>query len=317
MIFDFIIDGIKALFRISKKENWISKRLNEMIIHRDNFDTLPFIIVEVKESGFLTKVKGLYAYISFYHMPWKYVSADCWIAIAPSLINKVFYCKIHKIDIEPIAILINGDLPQFKKAELTIGEEYKGLIIKVVDYGVFIDIGYHFDWKCGSLTGLLHRSQLSPNEKLSDLKSGQEIKTIYLELNSNGQPVFSNDREKTDWQLGKPQELAGQIIWAKVVRQPGTENIGLLVRGKYRAALTIDKHKYAPEVLKKIKTARNNLKHGEIINIEVTGFNEQSRVLTVTWRIKTDTKNAADNTISNNLDSDTIAKLMNLKNKNI
>lgn len=315
MIFESIINGLKKRLGISVKDDWISERLFEIENHRDNFDTLPFKIVELKESGFLTKVKGLYAFISFYHMPWKYYNAESWIAIAPYLTDKIFYCKIHKVDKDPNAILLNGELPQFKKAELTIGEEYKGVIIKIVDYGVFIDIGYHFDWKCGSLTGLLHKSQLSVNENLSDLKLGQEIKTIYQELNNNGQLVFSNDREKIDWQLGIPQELVGQIIWAKVVRQADSDNIGLLVRGKYNSTLTIDNPAHAPEFRKKIKNAKNKLKHGEIINCEVTGFNEKTRVLIVTWRVKIDTKNVADNTISNNLDNDTIAKLMSLKNK--
>lgn len=70
-----------------------------------------------------------------------------------------------------------------------IGEEYKGLIIKTADYGLFIDIGYHFDWKCGSMAGLLHKTQLAGSESLEDYKLGQEIKTIYHKPNKKRQIV--------------------------------------------------------------------------------------------------------------------------------
>lgn len=315
MILEFIINGIKEKFGIPYKDDWISERLNEIETHKDNFDTLPFKIIELKDSGFLTKVKGLYSYISFYHMPWKYFYTDSWIAIAPSLIGKKFFCKIHKIDKDPIAILLNGELPQFKKAELTIGEEYKGLIIKITDYGLFIDIGCHFDWKCGSLTGLLHKSQLADNEDLNIFKLGQEITTFYQELNEKGQPIFCNDREKIDWQMGKPQELVGQTLWAKVVREPDNNKIDLLVKGKYKADLTINKQDYAPKYRKKIKNAKNELTNGEIINCEVTGFNLKHKTLKVKWHTEIDTDIMIDNSILNNLDNKTLEKLISLKNK--
>ncbi|MFW5701142.1 MAG: S1 RNA-binding domain-containing protein [Cyclobacteriaceae bacterium] len=315
MIFESIINGIKERLGLSDKDDWITERLNEIENHRDNFDTLPFKIVELKDFGFLTKVKGLYSYISFYHMPWKYYDKDSWIAIAPSLIDKKFYCKIHKIDKDPTVIILNGEIPQFKKAELIIGEEYKGLIIKITDYGLFIDIGFHYNWKCGSITGLLHKSQLTDNEKISDYELGQEIKTVYQELNKSGQPVFSNDREKIDWQIGKPQKLVGQTIWAKVIRQPESKAVYLLIKGKYKSVLTINKQAYAPKYRKIIKKAKNDLKHGEIVNCEVTGFNEKNRILKVKWLIEIDTEIIVDNSISNNLDNDTLKKLITLKNK--
>jgi small subunit ribosomal protein S1 len=315
MIFESIINGLKNRFGISDKNDWISDRLNEIENHRDNFETLPFKIVEKKDFGFLTKVKGLYSYVSFYHMPWKYYDTESWIAIAPRLIGKKFFCKIHKIDKDPIAIILDGKLPQFKTAELTIGEEYKGLVIKISDYGLFIDIGYHFAWKCGSLIGLLHKSQLADNDKISNYKLGQEITTVYQELNDNGQPVFCNEREIIDWQMGKPQELIGQTIWAKVIRQPEIKTVDLLVSGKYKATLTTDAKLYAPKYRTKIKNAKNELTHGEIINCEVTGFNEKNRTLKVNWLTEMDTDIVVDNSILNNLDNETLEKLIALKNE--
>lgn len=314
MIFESINRRIREKFGITDKDDWISERLNEIETHRDNCDTLSFKIVELKKLGFLTKVKGLYSYISFYHMPWKYYDIDSWIAIAPKLIGKKFSCKIYKIDKDPIVIILDGKLPQFKKAELTIGEKYKGLIVKISRFGLFVDLGYHFDWKCGSLTGLLHKSQLGENEKMEDFKLGQEITTVYQRVNNNGQLVFCNDIEKIDWQLNKSHELIGQIMWARIIKIPDSEAVDVLVENKHKAILTINKHAYAPKHRKRIKQAKNDLNNGEIVNCEVIEFNEKTKTLKVNWLAEIDTDIVVNNSILNNLDIETIQKLKALKN---
>lgn len=314
MIFETIINGIKEKFITTGKDNWIPERLYEMEEHRDNFDTLPFKIIELKDFGFLTKVKGLYSYISFYHMPWKYVDTESWIAIAPCLIGKKFYCKIHKVDKDPIAIILNGELPQFKKVELTIGQEYNGLIIKKVDYGFFIDIGNHFDWSCGSVIGLMHKSQIANSEDLTNHKIGEQISIIYQGLNDNGQYLFSNDREKTDWQLGAPQGLIGEIMWAKVVRKENSNQIDLLIRGIYKAKLSLDKSQ-SSKYKRKLKQLKNGLVNGQIVNCEILEANDKNKTLKVKWLAEIDTDIELDNSLINNLDKETITNLIKVKNR--
>ena len=41
----------------------------------------------------------------------------------------------------------------------------KGVIINKTNYGIFVDIGYNFNWWCGSLVGMLHKSNFE-NEEL-------------------------------------------------------------------------------------------------------------------------------------------------------
>jgi hypothetical protein len=313
MIFDSITNIVKGKIRNNNKESWISERLNEIEIHKENFDTLPFKIVELKNVGFLTKTLGLYSFVPLNYMPWKYSDFKSWLAIAPSLINKKFYCKIHEFDKERPSIILNADLPQFQRAELHAGEKYKGLITRVSDFGVFIDIGYHFDWKCGSFLGLLHKSQLAENEKISDFRLGQEITTIYQETNEKGQPVFSNDIVKTDWKLGKPQELIGQTVWVNAARQSNNKTVDLYAKGKYKAELIVDKKTYPNKYRKKIINAKNELSNGEIISCEVIGFNERKRTLKLNWHSVLDTEIIDGSSILNNLDDRTIEKLITLK----
>lgn len=314
MHYNSIVNRFRNKFGKSDKVDWISERLDEIENHQGNDDTIPFRIVGVKDAGFLTKVKGVFSYISFYYMPWKYNDIDFWKAIAPKLIGKKFLGKIYRIDKDPIAIVLNGDFPQFENAELTIGEEYKGLIIKTADYGLLIDIGYHFDWKCGSVVGLLHKRQLSDSENLEDYKLGQEIQTIYHKRNKKGQIGFCNDREKVDWEIGKPQKLIGQTTWATVIRHDDNTTIDLLVEGKYRAILKVDKKAFAPKYRKEIKSAKNQLKDTEIIHCEVTGILETDKMLKVNWLTEIDTYMVVDNSIVNILDNEALEKLMKLKN---
>lgn len=313
MIFDSIINIVKERFGISQKHTWIAERLNELEIHRENFDTLPFKIVELKNVGFLTKVLGLYSFVHFSNMPWRYSDNNSWGAIAPSLINKRFFCKIHEFDKDRPSIILNADLPQFQRAELFAGEEYKGLITGISDFGVFIDIGYHFDWKCGSLLGLIHKSQFADNEELSDFRLGQETTTIYQGMNEKGQPVFSNDRVKTDWQLGKPQDLVGQTIWVNVARQTDDKTVDFLAKGKYKSDLIIDKKAYPSKYRRKIIKAKKELSDGEIINCEVIGFNEKRRTLKLNWHTVLEKEIIDGSSILNNLDDNTIEKLLDLK----
>jgi ribosomal protein S1 len=315
MILEKIFNRLREQFGQSDKnqKDWLDIRVNEIETLRQNFENLPFKIIEIKDAGFLVKVNGVFAYISIYHKPWKYPNKESWIAIAPSLIGKTLFCKVHQLVRDPLFILLNGEIAQFKKAELTVGEEYKGLITEIKDYGLFIDIGYHFEWKCGSLYGLLHKSQLDKLEKTDDFQTGQEITIIYQGINENGQPVFSHNREIMEWQLNGPQELFGQKAWAEVILTPDTKRVEVLVRGKYRAILVKDNKSHSSGYRRRYNRAKRELKNGEIINCEVTGYSKKDRSLRVNWLIDIEEDIIIENTISNTLDSATLQKLATFK----
>ena len=314
MILDSIRNTVKDRLGFSKKNSWITERQNELENHFENNDTLPFKIVEMKTYGFLTKVLGLYSFVPFSLMPWRYSDTNSWVAVAPSLINRKFYCKVHEFDKSTGSIILDAGLPQFKVAELIEGEAYKGLITRISDFGVFIDIGYHFDWKCGSLLGLLHKSQLADYEELNDFSLGQEITTVYKAMNLDGKPVFSKSLQKTDWENGKPQKLVGQTTWVNVVRKFDNETVELFVEGKYKARLIVDKQVHSRQTKNKIFEALNELSHGEMLHCEVIGCNERSRTLIINWFTEIDTDIIGDNAILNNLDDKTLEKLEFLKN---
>ncbi|MCF8458171.1 MAG: hypothetical protein K9H62_19735, partial [Bacteroidales bacterium] len=65
----------------------------------------------------------------------------------------------------------------------------------------------------------------------------------------------------------------------------------------------------------KIISARDELKHGEIVNCEVIGFNEQKHTLEANWFVDIDTDIIFENSIINNIDNETVQKLINLKSE--
>ncbi|MFV0346769.1 MAG: hypothetical protein ACK5IQ_11065 [Bacteroidales bacterium] len=313
MIFDKIIKWTKTTLRQTDNKEWIAERIEEIQKHKDNLESLPFKIEKLSKKGFLTKVKGLYSYISFYHMPWKYSAITSWKAIAPSLIGKRFYCKIYEVEKNQTKIVLDGEVAQFKKVELVVGEEYTGLIIAKYSFGLLIDIGYHFDWKCGSLPGLLHKSQFPDGEKKQDFQLGQEIEIVYQKTIDTEHRIFCSDKTLIDWQMGIPQGLLGQLTWARVIQTPNN-NISLLVAGKYKSALSFSKNEF-PNLSKwKRSLLKNKLKPDDIINCEVLEANTEKRTLKVKCLVEIDTNISIDSTIADSLDNETRNKLKALKN---
>lgn len=315
MIWNNLINDIKGLFSRPEKKEWLEKLVETLENKKKNNISLPFKIVDIKERGFTVKVSGLYAFISFNHMPWKYNDIESWIAIQPKLTNKIFFCKIHKISKESLSIIINGEIPQFKKVELEIGNEYKGLIIKKSNYGVFVDIGYNFDWKCGSFIGLLHKSQFERNESFLNCSIGDEIQITYQSSDENGRLVFSQKNEINYWNKKETEELIGQIVLVSVVRKTEENKTIFLVDGKYKGRIANSKVYYTPANRRKIKEAKNNLKDGETINCEVISCDERRKVLDLKWIIEFDTHFGMKNTIENGLDYHTLQKLLAVRNE--
>ena len=192
MIWHYIKNIIKRYFGKPDDKEWFNKLVENLENKKAENANLPFKILEARNEGFLVKIAGLYAFISFYHMPWKYYNTDSWVAVSSKLIDKIFYCKIHSIKKEPLSVLIDGEIPQFKKMELIVGQKYRGIIIGRFRKALQVDIGYHFDWKYGSFVGFLKKAQYNNSKQLfSRHFLGEEIEVFYHGLSEKGRFVFS------------------------------------------------------------------------------------------------------------------------------
>jgi len=265
------------------KKEWLDKLVENLEAKSLEDINLPFKIVKTKKTGFLVKVSGLYAFISFNNMPWKYNRDNLWTAIAPKLIGKIFFCKIHSITKEPLlSIIINGEVPQFKKTELLIGRKYKGIILNKTGTGILVDIGYHFNWKYGSFVGFLSKSQFNSAKLFLNCSVGDEIVVFYQGADENWQFLFTQNSEIFDWEEGIPQSLVGQKVVVLIVKEEKKE-IKFLVEWRYNGKLIFQKNDPFFGGKKSVRKIKNNLKDGDIIHCEVIGFSEEKKILELKW----------------------------------
>jgi len=315
MIWDKIVQITKEIFYQPEKKEWLNELVKNAERLKDENKRVPFKIIGAKETGFVVKVSGLYGFISFKYMPWKYPYIDYWKAISPKLVDRIFFCKIHRISKDPISIIVDGEIPQFKKMEMVPGEKYTAIIIRKSTYGFFVDIGCQFGWKCGPFVGLLHKSQFGPDQSILNKLPGDEIQLTYQGLNKDKQLILGADTEKIEWHLGKPQQLIGQVVWVEVVKKPDGRGIEFLAEGKFRGKIVVHKKDYPTYYRTKIKQARVKLTDGSRIDCMVTGINNKTRFLEFKWIMDFDLNMPMDQPLIDMLDNDSIRKLTLIKNE--
>lgn len=247
-------------------------------------NSVSFRIVDIKEQGFKIKVGGLYGYISFYHMPWKYSDAETWRIVYPYIQERVFFAKIFELDKNErsISIKLNGEILQFKPPDLIIDKKYNGIITKKTNYGIFIDLGYHFEWSCGSIQGLIHRSQFENIESFENLNEGQLIEVFYWGISEKEQIISGTNIKLKDWITGGIYELIGDIVNVKV-SVPYSESKEFMIENLYEGLLPVTKTIYPDMNRTQINYAVTNLKDEEIIHCEIIGVNEKRKALILKW----------------------------------
>lgn len=303
------LNDIKTNSKV-EKEDFLPKLVEQLedLIEQDI--NLPFHIKEIKENGFLINVKGLLAFLSFGYMPWRYKDKRNWNAVFNSIKGKQFYGKVHELQKDPLFIIFNAQIPQFKPVDLTIGEKYKGIVIKKYRDSILIDIGHHFRWKCGSIKGMLSKSNFSTDQKISKINVGDEIETTFWELNEYGQNVFSNNFYEINWCKSNPYDLLGKIVKAKII-----------VKGKF-IELDIDKtfkgrlesldDSYPSKRPAEIKQLKKKLRQGKSISCEVIKILDNDHQLVCKWIPELDSNQIVNNSIFNQIDDEVVTKLSSI-----
>ncbi len=302
----------KKILNIPGNKTYLSKLIDNIEKQYAENNSLPFIITEIKEKGFIVKVAKLTGYISFYHMPWSYEINDAWRAIFPYIKGKIFFGKIYQFSKEPQSIIINGEIPQFKKPELIENNEYNGIIVKKINYGVFVDIGYSFKWECGSLVSLFHKSNFETTEFFEKVEIGEVIELKFRGYNEKEQLIFSNKTDPNEWFTGEIGKLVGQILPVNVLKKE-SQIISYLVDNKYKASLSITEH---------INEAVRYLKNGDIIHCKIVRILNPMKILQLRWESESEIEEIIlrnplpentiykkYNTIQNRVNDDVVEKL--------
>ncbi|HAN78974.1 MAG TPA: hypothetical protein DCQ31_15015 [Bacteroidales bacterium] len=298
MVLDSFFQDIKRIMQPAGNQEWFETQLAEIERHIEEDKNLPFFVHDIRENGFLVKVFGLYAYVSFRYMPWKYTSAEQWHAVFQAIKGKVFFGKIFKLAKDPLSIQINAEIPQFRKFEIFENEEYKGIVVKKLKYGLFVDLGAHFEWKSGSLVGILHKSQFDTIEAFDAIELGQEIEIVYNGQDPRGNHLLGFDIEQTNWTPDDVEKLAGKIVTARFMHNEN-EIFEFLVEDKYPAIMHVNKYLY-PGFHQQVRRTAQQLKPKQEINAEVLGIDLNDRLVVLKWlpnSLNIDTETTELNTV--------------------
>ncbi len=274
---------------------------------------LPFHLKQIKDNGFLIKVRGLLAFLSFDYMPWRYKNKDSWSAVYKSIKGKQFYGKVYRLVKDPLFILFNAQVPQFKPIDLTENEKYNGIIIEKEKQNLVIDFGDHFNWKCGSIIGIIPKSQFQSNQDFKDLQLGGKIQAFYYGMDKNEQRLFFIDKIKLDWFLKIPQRLIGHEVDATITELSLNSKLELLINGKYKGKMTDLNRQTSYQFKEEFKKALKDCSIGDVISCKVVGVSMTNQVLKLNLNKIFKYRGIKDNSIFNKLDLDIISKLETIK----
>ncbi|MDY0282317.1 MAG: hypothetical protein RBR35_17360 [Salinivirgaceae bacterium] len=283
MIWDNLVQSIKGIFDNSNDKEWLKNLVDDLEQKISEDKTLPFRINHIKEKGFIIKINGLFGFVSFYHMPWIYDDLESWKYVFKYLQNKTFFCKIHKFEKEPLSITINGDVPQFRKLSLIKDLEYNGVIIKKTHYGLVIDLGFHFNWQCGSFVQLIHKSNIDKSE-YSELKCGDIFRVFYEGETDENLATFKSENKINC------EELIGKMVKVEIKKNFNNQ-FTYLIEGKYKGTMPVNKEHY-PNRKKYVRQALRNLNGGETIHCEVVNITKNKQLLQLKWIIESEIEQA-------------------------
>ncbi len=269
---------ISNLFKPKKKEekkDYLSNLIENLEVAQKQRQALPFEIKSAKRTGFVVKVKGLYAFVSFYHMPWEYRSIEPWRLVAKHLVGKKFFGVIHSIsqNVRPVKILVNAENHVFAEKELVELKQYKCIIIQRSKYGFMVDLGIHFGWKYGSITGLIHKSSFERDEDLIGAKLGDVIKTYYHGRKKNGDPILGDKYVCKELYTGELENLINTIQPAVLTTDEyGKRNF--FIQGKYKTVITINPDIFGENIT--IRKLLNRLPNNSSVECKVIRISKKN-----------------------------------------
>ncbi len=258
-IWEKIKNRIDKVFNSDEEKDYLTKLTENLKEVQRNHQSIPFRIKSAKRTGFIAKTGGMYAYVSFHHMPWEYKSLEHWRAVSKHLIDKSFFCKIYRISETetPISILLNAENHRFPNKKLIELEEYKGVVIQKSKYGLFVDIGYHYDWEFGSFVGLIHKSTYRNDDSLLDAELGDVVRTNFHGTTKDGEIILGNRKLQKEWQTGELENLIGTVQTAMLMEDESGRR-QFFIDGKFKTTIHLNKDIYPSKtsVKKELKSLK-------------------------------------------------------------
>ncbi|MDR1682577.1 MAG: hypothetical protein LBS25_04210 [Candidatus Symbiothrix sp.] len=221
-----------------------------------------FRLYKYLDTNLLIKAKGLLAHLPFDLAPWHYPHSEYWKYVVPTAMGARYHCKVLETSRETnphFTIRVDASHAIVHEAALTEDAEYQGLVLDTIDKQFVVDIGLHFRWKYGGMTGYMPL----PETIETTIQHGDKIKVKYIGKNDHGLQFAPMEEVDFTSYIGKP-------VWVQTYRSGGTVPY-FMVEGKYRAEMPVTRTIY-PEKKRKMQRLKGQWLNGDIINCEVIDY---------------------------------------------
>ncbi|ONI43261.1 30S ribosomal protein S1 [Candidatus Epulonipiscium fishelsonii] len=210
------VDEPEARVIVSKKRAETEKAIEAIEKMYKDEEQLSVKIANVTKGGLITNIKGMRAFIPNSQI------TDTYVEDLKTYVGKTMEVKIIQFEPKNKRLVLSGkDIAKetrLKKrkdrlAEIEIGEKYKGKVVKLMPYGVFVDLD--------GVEGLVHNSDLTwerikhPQEVL---KEGDIVEATILSINENKIALRIKDIDHDPWQIATTNLEEGDIVEAKIVK---------------------------------------------------------------------------------------------------
>jgi len=213
-----VIMSNETLPNESSSKKWFNDLIDNIKRCEEENTPVHFRIEDITVYSFRVKTCGLYAFVSFSNMPWKYENICFWDVIFSSIIGKTFTGQVFDVKESPLNIIVRADPFQFDNLSFDFkeGETYTAIILEKTNTSLQIDFGYGFGWERGSLVFKIGRYSDDDEVDLFPLyNSGEEFDAVYV-----GKSLAGNDRfcHGDTLYFSEEHSLSGQKVWAVLER---------------------------------------------------------------------------------------------------
>jgi len=242
-------------------------------------------VVDVIKDGLIVVVKGINGFI-----PASQISVNH-IGNLYEYKNEILKVKIIDVNRRKNKIILSSkevekeiliqEREQLWKS-LKIGQEVEGIVKKIVDFGVFVNIG--------GLDGLIHISDLTwerinhPSEVLN-IGDKVKVKIINLDKKKNRISLSLKETLPKPWDIFIQNKKVGDIVTGKVVK---VFNFGLLVKLEEGVDGLVHISELSTE---RVKSPSDKLKVGDIIQVKIINIDEKEQKISLSLKAIEEEKN--------------------------
>lgn len=202
-----------SMTRLAKDEDW-----KYVLEAQEKGETVEAEGLEAISAGLVVKVKSLRGFIPLSQGDVRFVRS------LSNLVGTKFDVKVLEIDERKNRLVLSRravlEVDRQEKLDeamdnLVVGDDYKGIVRKIMPYGAFVDIG--------GVEGLLHISDISWKKirKVEDvLTVGQEIDVKLQSLDQETKKISLSLKAltKSPWEEAEENIHVGDVITGKVMR---------------------------------------------------------------------------------------------------